>query len=103
MVAIAQARSVVTHKSRISHLNAILIALVLTVAPLVSSAQAVENARKVSIVSFGLFGDQGVFRREATAAAQIVAERFGGGPLDVQYNSKTGGGATIQGLAASME
>src|SRR5689334_4031795 len=86
-------------RCRISQLSALLIASILTVAPLVSPARTVENARKVSVVSFGLFGDQGVFRREATSAAQIVADRFGGGPVDVQYNSKKGGGATIQALA----
>src|SRR5690349_9810776 len=90
-------------RCRISQLRALLIALILTVAPFVSSAQAVENARKVSVVSFGLFGDQGVLRREATSAAQIVADRFGDGPVDVQYNSKKGGGATIQTLAASLQ
>jgi hypothetical protein len=64
---------------------------------------AVEDSRKVSVVSFGLFGDQGVFRREATGAAQIVAARLGSGPIDVQYNSKKGGGATIRGLAISLQ
>jgi len=54
-------------------------------------------------VSFGLFGDQGVFRSEATGAAQVVAERFGHGPVDVQYNSKKGGHATIQGLATALQ
>src|SRR5262245_2711140 len=59
--------------------------------------------RKVSVVSFGLFGDQGVFRREATGAAQVVAGRFGSGPIDVQYNSKKGGSATIETLAMSLQ
>src|SRR5262249_47716334 len=53
-------------------------------------------------VSFGLFGDQGVFRSEATGAAQVVAKRFGSGPIRVQYNSKQGGSATIEGLATSL-
>src|SRR6516164_5897024 len=90
-------------KSWISRLGAPLIALVLTVAPSGSPVHAVEGARKVSIVSFGLFGDQGVFRSEATGAAQVVAGRFGSGPVDVQYNSKKGGGATIEGLAMSLQ
>jgi hypothetical protein len=64
---------------------------------------AVEDARKVSVASFGLFGDQGVFRSEATGAAQVVAGRFGSGPINVQYNSKKGGGATIEGLAMSLQ
>lgn len=59
-----------TSKSWVSRLGVPLIALVLTVAPSGSPVHAVEGARKVSVVSFGLFGDQGVFRREATGAAQ---------------------------------
>jgi hypothetical protein len=93
----------VTSKSWICRLSALLIALVLAVAPLVSPMHAVEDARKVSVVSFGLFGDQRVFRSEATGAAQIVADRFGGGPVNVQYNSKKGGGATIEALASSLQ
>jgi peptidase C13-like protein len=89
-------------KSWISRL-APLIAFVLLVAASASPVRAVEDARRVSVVSFGLFGDQGVFRREATAAAQIVAGRFGGGPVNVQYNSKKGGGATIEALAKSLQ
>jgi len=90
-------------KSWIRWLGAPLIALVLTIAPSVSPVHAVEDARKVSVVSFGLFGDQGVFRSEATGAAQVVAGRFGSGPIDVQYNSKKGGGATIEALAKSLQ
>ena len=85
-----------------SWLGAPLLAFVLTVAPSVSPVHAVEDARKVSVVSFGLFGDQGVFRSEATGAARVVAGRFGSGPINVQYNSKKGGAATIQGLALSL-
>ena len=86
----------------ISRIGAPLIAFVLTVAPSVSTVHAVEDARKVSVVSFGLFGDQGVFRSEATGAARVVADRFGSAPINVQYNSKKGGGATIEGLAMSL-
>ena len=49
-----------TSKSWVSRLGAPLIALVLIVAPSGSTVHAVEGARKVSVVSFGLFGDQGV-------------------------------------------
>jgi hypothetical protein len=87
----------------VSRLGAPLVAFALTVAPLASPVYAVEDARKVSVVSFGLFGDQGVFRREATGAAQVVAARFGSGPIHVQYNSKKGGGATIEALANSLQ
>jgi hypothetical protein len=92
-----------TSKSWISRLGAGLIVLALTVAPSVSTVHAVGDAHKVSVVSFGLFGDQGVFRSEATGAAQVVASRFGSGPINVQYNSKKGGGATIQALAMALQ
>jgi hypothetical protein len=92
-----------TSNSWISRLGAPLIALVLTVVPSVSPTHAVEDAPRVSVVSFGLFGDQGVFRREAAGAAQVVAGRFGSGPVNVQYNSKKGGGATIEALAMSLQ
>src|ERR1700747_164185 len=87
----------------ISRLGAPLLAFVLSVAPSVSAVHAVGDAHRVSVVSFGLFGDQGVFRSEATGAAQVVAGRFGGSPINVQYNSKKGGGATIQGLAMALQ
>src|SRR3954452_25206618 len=70
-------RFAMTSKSWIRRLGAPLIAFVLTVAPSVSQVHAVDDARKVSVVSFGLFGDQGVFRGEATGAAQVVAPASG--------------------------
>ena len=91
-----------TSKSWISWLGAGLIALALIFAPPASMVHAVGDAHKVSVVSFGLFGDQGVFRSEATGAARVVAGRFGSGPINVQYNSKKGGAATIEGLALSL-
>src|SRR5262245_25230037 len=87
-----ETRFAMKSRSWISRLAAPLIALVLTVA-LSGSVHAVEGARKVGVVSFGLFGDQGVFGREATGAAEVVADRFGSGPINVQYNSKKGGSA----------
>jgi peptidase C13-like protein len=80
-----------------------LIALVLIVGQLGSPAHAIEELRKTSVVSFGLFGDQSVFQSEATGAAKIIADRFGHGPVDVQYNSKKGGKATIETLATSLQ
>jgi len=79
-----------------------LIAFVVIAVSTASPVHALEDGRKVSVVSFGLYGDQGVFRREATGAAEIVAGRFGNGSIDVRYNSKTGGGATIEALAKSL-
>ena len=63
-------------ESWINRLGAALIAFALTVGASVSTVHAVGDARKVSVVSFGLFGDQGVFRREASGAAHVVAGRF---------------------------
>ena len=59
-------------------LSASFIAFFLTFAPMVATGHAAENPRKMTVVSFGLFGDQGVFRSEASGAAQVVANRFGG-------------------------
>src|SRR3981081_222922 len=91
------------HPRWTSRLGAPVLAFVLTIAPSVSPLHAVEDAHKVSVASFGLFGDQGVFGSEATGAAQVVAGRFGSGSINVQYNSKKGGGATIESLAMSLQ
>src|SRR6201988_1126060 len=92
-----------TSRSSISWLGAAVVAFFLTIWPLVSSVHAVEDAGKVGVVSFGLFGDQGVFRSEATGAAQVVAGRFETGPINVEYNSKKGGNATIEALTRSLQ
>src|SRR5215470_10549944 len=89
--------------SLVTRLGAPLIAFAVIVAAWNPPARAVEESRKVSVVSFGLFGDQSVFRSEATGAAKIIADRFGHGPTDVQYNSKKGGKATIETLATSLQ
>ena len=87
----------------ISRLRAPLVGLLLVFAPVFAAAHAAEHHRRVTVVSFGLFGPQGVFRREATAAAQIVASRFGADPVVVRFNTKTGGDATVQTLAATLQ
>jgi len=85
-------------------LSAIVIAVCLTIAGLlIGDAQPAEAPRKVAVVSFGLFGDQDVFQNEATGAAQIVASRFGGNPVVVQFNTKKGGAATIEGLDTTLQ
>jgi hypothetical protein len=38
-----------------------------------------------------------------TRAAQIVASRFGGDPVVVKFNTKTGGSATVESLAATLQ
>ena len=90
-------------QSWINRLSAPLIAFALAVGMSVSTVNAVGDARKVSVVSFGLFGDQGVFRREASGAALVVADRFGSGLINVHYNSKKGGAATIEALTMSLQ
>jgi Peptidase C13 family len=94
-------------RSRRAHLSsrkfvAALLAFGLTLGAALSLACA-EDAAKIGVVSFGLFGDQGVFRSEAAGAAQVVASRFVAGPIDVKYNSRKGGRATIEGLAWSLQ
>jgi hypothetical protein len=68
-----------------------------------AGALAEDTPQKLAVVSFGLFGDQDVFRSEATGAAQIVSSRFGGDPVVVKYNSKKGGGATARALDATLQ
>jgi hypothetical protein len=90
-------------KFLVSQLCMPLVAFLLAFAPMLSAPCAAEGLRKVTVVSFGLFGDQGVFRSEATGAAQIVARRFGGDPVVVRFNTKTSGVATVEGLAATLQ
>jgi hypothetical protein len=93
-----------TFESLVRWLSAPLVAFFLTLSPMFAAEHAAaEDLRKVTVVSFGLFGHQGVFRREATSAAQIVSKRFGGSAVVVRFNSKTGGDATIKTLAATLQ
>jgi hypothetical protein len=92
-----------TFKSWVNWLGAPLVAVFLTFVPMLATVYAVEDLRKVTVVSFGLFGDQSVFRSEATGAAQIVGSRFGGRPVVVKFNTKTGGSATVETLAATLQ
>jgi hypothetical protein len=93
----------VTIESLVRRLSVPVIVFALTLVSTGGTVHAAENARKITVVSFGLFGDQGVFRREAFAAAQIVANRFGGDPVVVKYNTKTGGSATIKTLSTTLQ
>ena len=70
---------------------------------MIAALHAADSPRKMTVVSFVLFGDEGVFRREATSTAQIVANRFGGDPVVVKYNTKTGGSATVETLATTLQ
>src|SRR5260370_33792349 len=74
-----------------------------TLIGLVVAGASALVAPKVATIAFGLYGDQGVFRSEATGAASIVANRFGhGGPVVVRHNNKSGGTATVATLAATL-
>jgi hypothetical protein len=103
VAAIAEGRFVMRSKTLVSRLGAPLVAYILAFAPMFAAVCAAEDPHKVTVVSFGLFGDQGAFRSEATSAAQIVGSRFGGDPVVVRFNTKTGGGATVEGLAATLQ
>jgi tetratricopeptide (TPR) repeat protein len=76
-----------------------LLALLLAFAP----ASASRGAPQAKVVAFGLFGDQSVFESEAKGAAQIVASRFGGGPVIVRANTKSSEEATSETLAATLQ
>jgi tetratricopeptide (TPR) repeat protein len=62
-----------------------------------------EFKPKITIVAFGLYGDQSVFESEAKGAARIVADRFGGGPVIVHANTKSREDATFETVAATLQ
>jgi hypothetical protein len=68
----------------------------------ISNAQIIDGGRS-HIVSYGLWGDQSVFRSEAQGAAAIIAKNFGK-PVHkiVRFNSKSGGNASLARLQADM-
>src|SRR5437762_6742718 len=78
-----------------------LAALALAFTSLSSGAGAADEP-KLRIVSFGLFGGQRVFQREAAAAAEIVAQRFGG-DATVRFNSRKERDATLPKVAATLQ
>jgi hypothetical protein len=90
-------------KSLVRRLGMALLPFLLTFAPIFAAVFAADDPHKTSVVSFGLFGDQEVFRREAIGGAQIVASRFGAGPIVVRFNTKTGGDATVEALATTLQ
>lgn len=58
---------------------------------------------RLFVAAFGLFSDQGVFLREATQAAQIVAQRFGAVATVVRANTRTRSDATEAGIASTLD
>src|SRR6476620_10818215 len=92
-----------TSESSVSRLSAPLIALFVTFAVMHAPVHAAEDLRKVTVVCHsGYSAIKGGFRREATGAAQIVGSRFGHGSVVVRFNTKKGGGATVEALAATL-
>ena len=89
-------------RRHVLHVGAALSVLLIAFATALPVAPA-QAPRKVTVVSFGLFGGQDVFRSEATGAAQIVASRFGGDPVVVRFNSARTADATIETLAATLD
>jgi len=86
---------------RFKKLGTLLIAVLAVVVATV--AAVAEGARKTAVISFGLSGEQDVFRSEATGAASVVASRFDGDPVIVRFNTRKKADATIDTLAATLE
>jgi tetratricopeptide (TPR) repeat protein len=78
-----------------------LAAFFLALAPSISYGAGV--APKVTVVAFGLYGDQSVFESEAKGAAKIIADRFGASPAIVRANTKSREDATRESLAATLQ
>jgi hypothetical protein len=85
----------------LSCLQAAGLCAVLTLA-LTIAAPAAEPAPKVTVVSFGLFGNQSVFESEAKGAARILTDRFHAASTIVRFNTKRGGDATGENLYATL-
>jgi tetratricopeptide (TPR) repeat protein len=68
-----------------------------------SASYGAEFKPKVVVAAFGLYGDQGVFEKEANAAARIVADRFGGSPVVVRANTKRRDDANLETVAAALQ
>jgi|SRR5579871_283842 len=83
------------------HLRAAGLCALLALAP-AFLARAAEPAPKVTVVSFGLFGNQSVFESEAKGAARILADRFHAVSTIVRYNTKRGGDATAENLYTTL-
>jgi tetratricopeptide (TPR) repeat protein len=78
------------------------VAVFLALAP-ASISYGAGFAPKVTVVAFGLYGDQSVFESEAKGAARIIADRFGASPAIVRANTKSREDATRESLAATLQ
>src|SRR5258708_19963337 len=79
-----------------------LFALFFAFAP-ASDSHGGESRPAAKVVAFGLFGDQSVLESEAKGAAQIAESRFGGGPVIVRANTKSGAEVTAETVAATLQ
>jgi tetratricopeptide (TPR) repeat protein len=66
------------------------------------AAHGAELKPKTAVAAFGLYGDQNVFESEATRAAKIVAERFGGSST-VRANTKSRTDAGLDTVTATLK
>ena len=64
-------------KHRVNLWQTLLIALCVAIAPVATALGAPNESRKVSVVSFGLFGDQRVFQSEATGPRKSLQTILG--------------------------
>ena len=60
-----------TTESLVRRFSVPVVVFFLTPALTVAAVHAAENPRKMTVVSFGLFGDQGVFRRAGTRTGRV--------------------------------
>lgn len=86
-----------------AHVRSGLIRAAVLILVVFSSACAGARSPRVFVAAFGLFSGQGVFLREASQAAQIVAERFGAAAALVRANTKTRTEATPGGIAGALQ
>ena len=94
------------------HRRALLAALLLLALVARAPSSLADSVKpRVHVVALGLFGEQDLFRREATAAATLLAQHFGhSGQLIVRANTSSRSGAglndvrdTLQGLASAID
>jgi tetratricopeptide (TPR) repeat protein len=78
------------------------VAFFLALAP-ASISYGAGLAPKITVVAFGLYGDQSVFESEAKGAARIITDRFGASPAIVRANTKSREDATRESLAATLQ
>ena len=76
-----------------------LLAAVLLLGP---GPAAAGSRPRVGVVALALWGDQGVFRSEATRAARLLSLRYGGGPPVIRSNSRQSFAAGPKGMLTAI-